>query len=82
MTNNEENKENEYNKRIEKMVDVAKVRKNYSLQIFCKYETYIKFTEVYLKAKRIKKFKTREDFLLAMLNAYENMLVAENFKVR
>jgi hypothetical protein len=76
------NEENEFERRLKKMVDVAKVRKNYSLQIFCKYDTYIKFTEVYLKAKRIKKFKTREDFLLAMLTAYENMLVAENFKVR
>jgi hypothetical protein len=76
------NEENEFERRLKKMVDVAKVRKNYSLQIFCKYDTYIKFTEVYLKAKRIKKFRTREDFLLAMLNAYENMLVAENFKVR
>jgi len=75
------NEENEYNKRIKKMVDVARIRKNYSLQIFCKYETYIKFTEVYLKAKRAKKFRTREDFLLAMLTAYENMLVADNFKV-
>jgi len=76
------NEENEFERRFKKMVDVAKVRKNYSLQIFCKYDTYIKFTEVYLKAKRIKKFRTREDFLLAMLTAYENMLIADNFKVR
>jgi hypothetical protein len=40
----------------------------------------MQFKNTYMKAKRIKKFKSHEEFLLSMLHAYENMLVEERLR--
>ncbi len=55
-------------------------RKDYTLSIHCSYDTYMQFKNTYMKAKRIKKFKSHEEFLLSMLHAYENMLVEERLR--
>ena len=54
--------------------------KDYTLSIHCSYDTYILFKNTYMKAKRIKKFKSHEEFLVSMLHAYENMIVEERLK--
>ncbi|MGB9815482.1 MAG: hypothetical protein ACPLVI_05990 [Thermoplasmata archaeon] len=62
------------------MTSMIPSKKDYTLVIHCNYDTYLQFINTYLKAKRIKKFKNHEQFLLSMLHLYENAMVSERLR--